>query len=85
MSIDDVNYDAPRLLDLVATHLFTNGVGRREVAAVQPGLFWAMFGVVEIKVKMEEPERREEVPMCPYSFHTWENYVADYERYEKSA
>ena len=85
VSIDDVNYDAPRLLDLVATYLLTNGVGRKEVAAVRPGLIWAMFGVVEIKVNMEEPERREEVPMCPYSFHTWENYVLDYERYEKSA
>ena len=77
-------YDPPNLLELCATLLFVNGVGRREVAAVQPGLVWAMFEVVEIRVKMIEPERRDEVPMCPYSYHTWEQYLADYERSERS-
>ena len=80
----DVTYDPPNLLELTATYLFVNGVGRREVAAVQPGLVWAMFEVVRGTVKMIEPERRDEVPMCPYSYHTWEKYVADYERSERS-
>ena len=79
-----VCYDPPSLLETCSTFLHVNGVGRREVAAVQPGLVWAMFEVVRCTAEMSEPERHEDVPMCPYSFHTWEHFLSDYERSEKS-
>ena len=77
-------YDPPNLLESCATFLLVNGVGRREVAAVQPGLVWAMLEVVKGTAKMSEPERHDEVPMCPYSYHTWEQFLSDYERSERS-
>ena len=73
----EVCYDPPNMLELCATHLLINGIGRKEVAVVQPGLVWAMFEAATLSVKMRNPENREYTPMCPFSYHTWEKYVTD--------